>query len=151
KNLRENMSFRPFQFKKLIEETWEESTLREELEPTIFMFTIFEELPGGKPGHRNCVFRGVKFWNMPAEDLEEVRVVWERTVQTIRDGVQLIPDGKRVRNNLPKQRENRVAHVRPHAQNKEDTYPLPDGREMTKQSFWLNNSYIADILSDVLE
>lgn len=151
KKLRENMSFRPFQFNKLIEETWEESTLREELEPTIFMFTIFEELPGGKPGHRNCVFRGVKFWNMPAEDLEEVRVVWERTVQTIRDGVQLIPDGNRIRNNLPKQRESRVAHVRPHAQNKEDTYPLPDGREMTKQSFWLNNSYIANILSDVLE
>ena len=149
--LRENISFPAFKFKELVEETWEESTLRNQLEPTIFMFTIFEELPGGRPGLRNCVFRGVKFWNMPAEDLEEVRVVWERTVQTIRDGVQLIPDGKRVRNNLPKQRESRVAHVRPHARNRDDTDTLPDGRKMTKQSFWLNNSYIIDVLSDVLE
>jgi hypothetical protein len=35
-----------------------------------------------------------------------------------------------------------VAHVRPHGANGEDKLPLPDGRRMTKQCFWLNNGYV---------
>ena len=50
-------------------------------------------------------------------------------------------NGKRT-NNLPNASDNRVCHVRPHGQNASDTYPLPDGKEYTKQCFWLNNSYI---------
>ena len=38
--------------------------------------------------------------------------------------------------------ENRVSHVRPHGKNSSDTLELPDGRFMTKQCFWLNNTYI---------
>ena len=148
---RESMSFPAFKFKELVEETWEESTLKNQLEPTIFMFTVFEEIPGGRPGFRNCVFRGIKFWNIPAEDLEEVRQVWEHTVKIIREGVELIPEGNRIRNNLPKQTESRVAHVRPHARNRSDTDTLPDGREMTKQSFWLNRDYVASIIEGVVD
>ena len=37
-------------------------------------------------------------------------------------------------------------HVRPHAKNREDTYDLPDGRKLTKQSFWINKNYISTIL-----
>ena len=51
------------------------------------------------------------------------------------------------RNNLPKQSESRVAHVRPHARDMQDTYPLPDGRSMPKQCFWLNRTYIEDVIS----
>ena len=50
--------------------------------------------------------------------------------------------GGRNHNNFPKSTENRVCHVRPHAQNASDTYELPDGRMYPKQCFWLNNSYI---------
>ena len=57
-------------------------------------------------------------------------------------------DGNVTRNNLPKQTENRVAHVRPKARDSKDTYPLPDGREMTKQCFWFNNSYVQGIIND---
>ena len=69
--------------------------------------------------------------------------VWKRTVQTLREGVQLIRTPRGIRNNLPKQSESPVAHVRPHGINALDTLPLPDGRAMTKQCFWLNNTYIA--------
>ena len=89
------------------------------------------------------VFSRVMFWNIPNADLEEVRVVWERTVRIIREGVRLIPTARGMTNNLPKQSESRVAHVRPHGRDSRDTLPLPDGRFMTKQCFWLNNTYIA--------
>ena len=83
------------------------------------------------------------FWNIPNEDLEQVRTVWERTVNTIRNGVILIQTSRGMSNNLPKQSENPIAHVRPHGKDGNDKLPLPDGRMMTKQCFWLNNTYIA--------
>ena len=103
-----------------------------------FMFVVFKQSFDG-----DYVFHVVKFWKMPAYDLEEVRRVWERTIRIIKNGVIELPDGK---NNLPKQSESRVAHVRPHARNADDVDQLPDGRWMTKQCFWLNNSYIESIL-----
>lgn len=88
------------------------------------------------------VFEKAMFWNIPNKDLEEVHTVWENTVKTIRNGVKLTQTPRGVKNNLPKQTENPVAHVRPHGQDGNDKLPLPDGRMMTKQCFWLNNTYI---------
>ena len=59
-----------------------------------------------------------------------------------RKGVKLVKTPRGVSNNLPKQPESNVAHVRPHAKDGLDKSPLPNGRMMTKQRFWLNNSYI---------
>ena len=137
--IKESMSFPTFDFIELSHEyVWEESELYNYLAPTKFMFVIFQENINGE-----YVFSRVMFWNIPNADLEEVRVVWERTVRIIRDGVRLIPTARGMTNNLPKQSESRVAHVRPHGRDSRDTLPLPDGRFMTKQCFWLNNTYIA--------
>ena len=140
--IKESMSFPTFDFRKIVNETWETSELREMLEPTKFMFVIFNE-----QSEDEYVLDRVKFWNIPMQDLDEVRKVWERTVGILKEGVQLIYNGKVIHNNLPKMTENRVAHVRPHARNAEDTCFLPDGRKMTKQCFWLNNSYVASVIN----
>ncbi len=138
-SVKESMSFPTFDFIALSkEQSWETSELYNYLAPTKFMFVIFQEKAQGE-----YALERVMFWNIPDRDLEHVRRVWERTVQTIREGVTLIPTSKGVHNDLPKQREDSVAHVRPHGINASDKLPLPDGRMMTKQSFWLNNSYIA--------
>ena len=135
-SVKESMSFPTFDFIALSkEQSWETSELYNYLSPTKFMFVIFQE--NAQSGER------IMFWNIPDRDLEHVRRVWERTVQTIRKGVVLIPTLNGVHNNLPKQSEDPVAHVRPHGIKASDKLPLPDGRMMTKQSFWLNNSYIA--------
>ena len=48
--------------------------------------------------------------------------------------------------------KNEVAHVRPHASTTKDVYPLPvpdqltHATEYTKHSFWLNKSYIRDVI-----
>ncbi len=134
----ENMSFPAFDFIELSKETvWEESDLYNLLAPTKFLFVIFHENE-----NRQYVFERVKFWNIPNKDLAEVGRVWARTVQIIRKGVVLVPTPKGVRNNLPKSTESSVAHVRPHGRDGSDKAPLPDGRMMTKQCFWLNKRYV---------
>ena len=139
-SIRESMSFPTFDFIELSrEDDWEESDLYNYLAPTKFMFVIFQQRADGQ-----YVFDRVMFWNIPNEDLEQVRLVWERTVYIIREGVQLIPTARGISNNLPKKTENPVAHVRPHGIDASDKLPLPDGRMMTKQCFWLNNTYIAE-------
>lgn len=139
--IRESMSFPTFRFTDIIHQEWETSDLREYLEPAKFMFIIFKENDNGE-----YVFERVMFWNIPADDLDEVHRVWQRTIDIINAGVQLHFDGTCTRNNLPKQSESRVAHVRPHARNAQDTYPLPDGRTMPKQCFWFNRTYIEEII-----
>lgn len=139
--VRESMSFPTFKFMDIIEQEWEDSDLREYIEPAKFLFVIFKENNEGQ-----YYFKEAKFWNMPQEDLAEVKRVWEKTKSIIQEGVQLIRRGNRVTNNLPKSFESHVAHVRPHARNAADTYPLPDGRSLTKQCFWLNNNYIREII-----
>lgn len=136
--IKESMSFPKFDFIELSkEDSWEDSELYNCLAPTKFLFVIYQENEQGE-----LVFDRVKFWNMPSADLEEVRRVWLRTVQTIRDGVQLYKTARGTGNNLPKSTESPIAHVRPHGRDSSDQAPLPDGRMMTKQCFWLNNSYI---------
>lgn len=136
--IKESMSFPKFDFIALSkEESWEESELYDYLAPTKFLFVIYKENQQGL-----FVFERVKFWNIPSADLEEVGRVWTRTVQTIREGVRLYRTPRGVCNNLPKATESPVAHVRPHGRDGSDQASLPDGRMMTKQCFWLNNSYI---------
>lgn len=153
--IKESMSFPAFDFIRLSQETeWEESELYNYLAPTKFLFVILQENKQGE-----LVFDRVKFWNIPVDDLEEVHRVWDWTVQTIREGVQLRRTSRGVINDFPKQSENPVAHVRPHSLRSfyiledgtqlgpgtfADANRLPDGRWMTKQCFWLNNTYIAE-------
>lgn len=142
--IKESMSFPTFDFIELSrEESWEESELYNYLAPTKFMFVIFQEQDDGE-----YVFERVMFWNIPNDDLEEVRLVWERTVNTIRQGVILIETPRGISNDLPKQSDSPVAHVRPHGKDASDKLPLPDGRMMTKQCFWLNSSYIAEQIKE---
>ena len=136
--IKESMSFPTFDFIELSkEEIWEESELYNYLAPTKFLFVVFQEQQPGE-----YVFDRIQFWNIPNTDLEEVRKVWERTVRIIRNGVHLVQTPRGICNDLPKKTESPVAHVRPHGKDGKDTLPLPDGRLMTKQCFWLNNTYI---------
>lgn len=145
--LKEHVSFPAFHFKDLVNETWEDSEARRILESRFF-FIFFQETDKG------IVLKTVKFWTMPIRDLESVKSVWAKTVRAVRTGVII----ERVTNKrrftfFPNASEHPIAHVRPHATNSEDTFPLPTPEKMTgveeytKHSFWLNKSYvIANIL-----
>lgn len=145
--IKESMSFPTFRFKELIEEEWEDSTFGNYLRETRFLFVVYKF-----DSDDVLRLRGCQFWNIPYDDLEsDVRLVWERTQKVIRDGLQVRMVNGRRTNNLPKASENPVCHVRPHAQNAQDTYELPDGRQYPKQCFWLNNTYIYDQIDDEIK
>ena len=132
------MSFPTFKFKEVIEEEWETSVFGTYLSETRFFFVVYKF-------DENDVLRlkGCQFWNIPYVDLEnEVQKVWNRTKKVLIEGLQIEQRNGKNYNNFPNASENPVCHVRPHAQNAQDTYELPDGRQYPKQCFWLNNSYI---------
>lgn len=145
--IKEHMSFPTFKFKELVEETWDDSTFGNYLRETRFLFVVYKY-----EAENVLCLKGCQFWNMPYNDLEiEVRSVWEQTVRVLKDGLVLTTKGSKTYNNFPKPSDNKVSHVRPHAQNAQDTYELPDGRMYTKQCFWLNNSYILSQLDERLK
>lgn len=129
---KEAISFPTFDFIETAEQNWEDSVFYEKINKKFF-FVVFQYDRSGFLRFKKC-----KFWNMDYEDREEAKKVWLKTVETIKTGDMT---------NLPKTVENSVAHVRPHAQNKKDTLPLPGGGSFTKQSFWLNQKYIAKQVS----
>lgn len=128
---KESMSFPGFRFDEIVKQSWEESSFFEKIERK-FLFVVFRiESDGTERLER------VAYWNMPYADREEARKVWEDTRSRVRRNITKFP-GKT---------ENRVSHVRPKGQNGNDLIPLPNGQLHLRQCFWLNNSYIADVVS----
>jgi DNA mismatch repair protein MutH len=125
---KEDISFPTFKYKEIVELDWDDSEFKERLEKKFFF--VFYQYSG-----EQLILKKVKFWNMPYADMIEAKWVFDETVNRIKRGE---ADG------LPKKSENRVSHVRPHAQNKQDTYETPQGKNIVKKCFWLNNSYIKD-------
>lgn len=143
--IRESLPFNAFKFTDLVEETWETSTLYRHLTTTRYLFQVYKRNAEGK-----LIFTKVFFWSMPETDLRAVAEVWRRTKHIIETGVKTYFENGTMHNNLPKKTESHIAHVRPHARDCNDTYPLPDGRSLPKQSFWLNNDYISNIVDQEL-
>ena len=146
KRTTEDMSFPAFRFKELVLENWDESTLKQTFDSTRFFFIVFRERKDDFP-----VLEGTFFWNMPQSDLEHVKSVWIRTRQTAIEGIVLTPTNRGMSNNLPRSTENPVCHVRPHGRNAEDRDDLPAGvgaESITRQGFWLNRAYIAQVVEN---
>lgn len=151
--IKESMSFPTFEFKRIIETNWRDSELRKMFLTKTFLFVVYVVKNG-------IIFLShIKFWNMPFETLEsEVKNVWKKTVDIIESGnivasIKYQKNGRPVLNtNFPGIGFNGVCHVRPHAQNSNDTYdlPIPDLMtgmvKFTKQCFWLNSGYIMKII-----
>jgi len=81
----------------------------------------------------------------------EAEKVWAKTKEIVLKGhIVREVKGKTRLTNFPKKTINSVSHVRPHASNAADTYPLPtkdkftQAKEYTKHCFWLNNTYVRD-------
>lgn len=160
-HIEQAMSFPPFEFKQLINEDWETSSFRARLETNRFFFVVFREDHEGEWRLDRCLF-----WAMPANEIEgPAKACWDETRKVIREGVKLNPyrdaSGKlKVTNNLPGMADNPIVHVRPHTSKAaykfadgteigdiaKNAYELPDGRWMTRQSFWFNKSYLEHIL-----
>lgn len=154
----------PFESRK---STVKPSNLQSYFASTKFLFVIF------KKEHGDYILKGCQLWNMPFHDLNIiVRSGWERIRDVVREGVILtkkeVKNGSRkgkyiISNNFPGKQDNPIIHIRPHSQrayynfdgyvdgNPAHGNELPDGRWMTTQCFWLNNTYVKSILRDDLK
>lgn len=142
--IKQHMSFPTFQFKEIINETWEDSKFGNYLSETRFLFVVYKFDENGVLRLKGC-----QFWNIPYKDLnEEVHKVWEKTKQVLIEGLKVTVKNGKNYNNLPGSSENPVSHVRPHGRDSKDVYELPDGRMYPKQCFWLNNTYILSQLNE---
>lgn len=147
----ESMSFPAFKYKEIVLEEWGNSTLRSTFSENKYLFVIFKEK------NNTFYFEGIKLWNMPLSILDtEVRSVWEKTVEIIKNGNIVKSIGRTRKTNFPGMKENPVAHVRPHGRDSKDVFELPVNDQLTgdkfytKHCFWLNNKYIETILNDKL-
>ena len=141
---KEDISFSNFKYEEIVNEDWDESNFKNILEHKfLFVFFQFE--------NEELVLRKVKFWNMPYTDILEAEKVWAKTKNIVSKGkiVREVKDGIRY-TNFPNKSFNSVSHVRPHATNAADTYPLPTkdkftkAKKYTKHCFWLNSTYVRD-------
>jgi DNA mismatch repair protein MutH len=146
---KEDISFQTFKYEEIVNEDWENSDFKDILEHKfLFVFFQFQD--------EKLILRKVKFWNMPYSDLLEVEKVWTKTQQIVTKG-EIVKGFKTDKNgkvsretNFPNKKFSSISHVRPHAKDASDTYPLPKmdkltkEKEYTKHCFWLNNSYVRD-------
>ncbi len=155
--VKESFPLPPFKFADLAaEDEWEDSELYRHFDETRFFFVVFEQ---SDAGYR---LKGARFWSMPRDVLGgALRDCWEAVRDKVRGGVTFTKKGDVICNDLPGMSDNPVAHVRPHASKaayrlsdgtcrgdvERDGDELPDGQWMTRQSFWLNNGYVYDIVS----
>ena len=163
--MRESSPLPAIEFKKLVTQEWEESNLFRYFNETKFLFVVYKR-------HGDVyVLKGAQLWDMPYADLnEEVYQGWIDVRNVVESGVVFTKvqqsNGMIVKNNLPKKDNNRIIHIRPHTKQTyylfedgeqfgkgrvSDSDELPDGRRMTKQSFWLNNTYVVSQLRDELK
>lgn len=176
---RESMSFPHFKFKELAEEEWENdageatATWHTFLLDTHFLFVVFKE------EENDIIFKGVKFHSIPEEIIEgPIKEVWDDTKQKINEGVHLTAkpdkktsDGWKILNNFISLKDDKVCHVRPHTTLRDysvngkyaDELPTPihwtnkpksedySANWMTKQCFWINNNYINEQITDLLD
>jgi len=141
---KEDISFPNFKYQEIVNEEWDDSDFKDILEHKfLFVFFQFE--------NKELVLRKVKFWNMPFSDIQEAEKVWTKTKEIVAKGTIVKEIKKDIRyTNFPNKKFNSVSHVRPHATNAADTYPLPTKDKLTKVNkytkhcFWLNNTYVRD-------
>jgi DNA mismatch repair protein MutH len=141
---KEDISFPNFRYEEIINQEWDDTDFKDILEHKfLFVFYQFE--------NEELVLRKVKFWNMPYADILEAEKVWTKTKEIILKGTIVKEVKNEIRyTNFPNKSFNSVSHVRPHATNAYDTYPLPvkdkltKAKEYTKHCFWLNNTYVRD-------
>lgn len=147
----ESMPYPHFKYKDIINETWEESNFKEELETTKYMFFVF------KKKNNEYTFKGIKLWNVPQTIIDnEISKVWNKTKEVIKDGniVKEINDNGQRETNFPGMSYNKYCHVRPHARDSKDVLELPikdkltGASNYTKHCFWLNNKYLEEILKE---
>jgi len=146
-NLRESVSFPHQTLKHILDETcFEESQLFNYLSEILFV-PVYRGASSKDP---NAKLGRACFWTPSTEELRGISDEWERARDCISQlKVWKSNCGKYNENNLLKSSDSKYIHMRPHAKNSLDTEKSV-GKEITKQSFWLNSKFVSEIIMNSL-
>lgn len=158
---KEDNPFKCYKFKEIIYTPWEDSCVKEEICNKRFMFVFFRAHDNQD---KDYMLEKIMFWGYPENLMPEAKRVWQETIDIINKGVELTlkpyGDNQKVVDNFPPSSVNKVIFTKLHATktyyeiapNKfigkgslTDTDILPDGRHITKHSFWFSKSFIKKI------
>lgn len=168
RSIEQHMSFPVVKFCDLVSEEWEESSVKELMVDTKYMFVIFrkdneynKDKNNTNHTEQHLFLNNIIFWQLPDEDEEEVKRVWQNARNSINNGAGLRSvkwgKGYRMENDLPKATESRIAHMRPHTTKSGYTADspsadvLPNGNYMTKQCFWFNKEYVMEQIKNYIK
>ncbi|WP_314130264.1 Sau3AI family type II restriction endonuclease [Rothia mucilaginosa] len=164
--VKESLSFKNYNFKDYSQEKddeWETSHMYTEVFSKKFIFVIFRENSYGE-----FYLSHIKFWGFPDSLESEFQRVWKETRSIIKQGVKLTvtesDEGNvTVSTNFPQSSVNNFIFTKIHADGSyyeikpgqfigngklADTDELPDGRRITKHSFWLSTKFIREIMAN---
>lgn len=164
--VKESLSFKNYNFKDYSQEKddeWETSHMYTEVFSKKFIFVIFKENSYGE-----FYLSHIKFWGFPDSLETEFQRVWRETRSIINHGVKLTVNQSNegnvtVSTNFPQSSVNNFIFTKIHADGSyyeikpgqfvgngklADTDELPDGRRITKHSFWLSTKFIREIMAD---
>lgn len=130
----EHISFPSFRHVDLVNEDWNDSLLLSYIEYMLFapiMGLTRETLPN------RCTVLAPVYWKPTSEDLEIIRSEWTDFRDSIRAGHA---------RDLPTAASTKAIHVRTKGRDSSDLDELPDGTRVTKKAFWLNATFVQDVL-----
>ena len=179
----QDMSFSAFDFEALVKEkTWKDSIVYDEMIYSKILLVIFSKNSEGKE-----ILNNAMIWYIPKKDENKVKEVCKETRSVIKNGIILQQrvshdrNGRLIftyKNNFPKSKFNKVAHVRNKAGESEyfgengnsvklkkpaevitlkeipeelKGVPVPTGEYMTKQCFWFNKKYMKQQIKDYIK
>jgi DNA mismatch repair protein MutH len=130
----EDVSFPAFDPRALAEEEWEASSLLPLVSSLYFMVFVAHQ----DEAVLDARLLGGFFWRPGRDELTTMGREWEALRRAFAASE---PEMR------PQASETDILHIRPHAQNKHDTLPLPSGRPFVRSSFWLNRDFVGRLVA----
>lgn len=150
----EAISLPAFSFEEVYATPRENSKLRKTFLNSTLLIVLFKEI-NDEYYLSGCAFHKFTFFDVETK----IKQVYDATRNILASGNivnDIIVDkkGKKYLTNFPKEKYDKIIHVRPHARNFEDAYDLPVKDSLTgfskyqKHCFWINRSFIENILKE---
>lgn len=145
----EDISLPTFKYEEIYNGSWRASDLKYDVERK-YLFVFFKY-----QNDNNLILEKVRFWNMSNDDIYLAKLIWIMLKKLIIEGkivkeVVENRNGNEIRKTYFPSIKTKNIHIRPHAIDRNDTFPLPfvdkvtNQKEYTKHSFWFNKGYVRD-------
>jgi DNA mismatch repair protein MutH len=144
----EAVSFPATNLDRLLTDSWEDSQLCQDLGRVLFVPTY---RPDRKTPPALRTLGLPFFWTPTTEQWVIIQREWADYKRQVAEGLaryEVVPGRSRRRSLLKHESETEIIHMRPHGSNASDTVLNPQGEPVTRQCFWLNAVFVAQLAAE---